>query len=53
MAENGVLSQHQHFRGGQRKSRTKKEGENKKKVVSWKPRGRGFREEGKGLESEM
>lgn len=34
MAESGVLSQHQHVRGGQRKSRTKKGVENKEKKNS-------------------
>lgn len=44
VAENGVLTPA--FQGW-----TKKEVENKKKKVSWKPRGKEFREEGKGLES--
>lgn len=49
VAESGVLSQHQHFRGGQRKSRTEGSGEQEKKIGSWKPRGGGFWVEGKGL----
>lgn len=43
VAESGVLSQHQHFRGGQRKSRTKKGVENKKKKKNRVMEAKGWR----------